>query len=343
MIKKLFKYTFLSILTYLIICFITPFNKYLRHRSIENQISYLDQIMKAGYDDKLQEIFPEGKMFSNAIFTLSIIEFCETNHKIEKKYTEIIEHNIKRILSKEAKEVFHTDMEPKYGIFYNGWTNYVLRKYQESALFKFSTHQQKIQKEAFNIQKRILNKQKDTVTILDSYNDANWPADNLIGLLSLKQKALQKKWLDTLLLTTQHQSGLIHHSGSYEAEIRGSSQAMMSFCLQEIDYEKKEQYNATFKNIFVDDYWGIQLVKENENGSNAMDADSGPVILGYGGAASIMNIKTQASYKDSRSKKTWAFFNTIALPMNIFGQKYYLFKQEPMFDVFMLWASVELE
>ena len=73
-----------------------------------------------------------------------------------------------------------------------------------------------------------------------------------------------------------------------------------------------------------------------------MDADSGPVIFGYGASATIMNIKTQASLKDSKSKITWAAMNTIALPINIFKKKYYILKQEPMLDLFMLWGSTEL-
>lgn len=89
-------------------------------------------------------------------------------------------------------------------------------------------------------------------------------------------------------------------------------------------------------------YCGLQLVKENENGSNDSDYDSGPVIFGYGAAATIMNIKTQASLGDKNSTITWAFFNLISLPVNIFQSKYYLFQQEPMFDLFMLWSAVEM-
>ncbi len=107
-------------------------------------------------------------------------------------------------------------------------------------------------------------------------------------------------------------------------------------------YNHIEEYNNDFKKIFIDDYCGVQLVKENEDGSDNMDVDSGPVVFGYGASATIMNIKTQASMKDSNSKRTWAVMNTISIPINIFGSKYYLFKKEPMFDIFMLWGCVEL-
>jgi hypothetical protein len=55
-----------------------------------------------------------------------------------------------------------------------------------------------------------------------------------------------------------------------------------------------------------------------------------------------MNIKTQASLGNEKSRITWAVMNTLALPVNIFNKKYYLMKKEPMLDLFMLWGSTEL-
>lgn len=105
---------------------------------------------------------------------------------------------------------------------------------------------------------------------------------------------------------------------------------------------KIEEYSIQFKDIFADNYLGVQLIKENEDGSNMMDVDSGPVVLGYGSSATIMNIKTQASLGNSNSKFTYAAMNLISLPVNIFKKKYHIFKKEPMFDLFMLWGSTEI-
>ena len=323
-------------------CLLTPFNKHLRNRSIKNQISYIDEIMRKGFDNKLQNRFPEGKLFSNAIFSLSIIEFCDANNLVEKEYSNIIDQNIHRILSKDALASFNSSMKPKYGMFYNGWFQYVLKEYQRSELFELSRIQNKINSESLIIEKRLLETQQEGPRILDSYSGGNWPADNLIGLTTLSDVEVQKNWLEQIFTTAEHESGLIHHEGSQPLVIRGSSQALITFCLNEMEYNHIEEYNNDFKKIFIDDYCGVQLVKENEDGSDNMDVDSGPVVFGYGASATIMNIKTQASMKDSNSKRTWAVMNTISIPINIFGSKYYLFKKEPMFDIFMLWGCVEL-
>jgi len=193
-----------------------------------------------------------------------------------------------------------------------------------------------------DIEERLTYTQNENLRVLDTYDDANWPADNLIGSMSIRNEQLKENWINVIMESAKHESGLIHHSGSNKSEIRGSSSAMITFCLSKSGYKEIDKYNDTFSDLFIDEFLGIQLVKENENGSNYMDVDSGPVLFGYGASATIMNIKTQASLGNSKSKFTWAAMNVIALPINIFKKKYYLLKQEPMLDLFMLWGCTEL-
>jgi len=271
---------------------------------------------------------------------LSIIEYCDTKQP-NKKLALKVDYCIKRILSEKAKSTFNPNLEPKYGMFYNGWTNYTLKKYLESNLFQYSTIPDRVKAANKNIEKRIISAQLDSLRLLDTYSEASWPADNMIGVLSLDNDSIATSWLSKILDTTEHPSDLIHHTGSDTKKIRGSSSALITFCLTEMNYDKVDLYNQTFRELFIDEYLGVQLVKENEDGSGDWDVDSGPVVFGYGASATIMNIKTQASLHHKKSKRTWALMNTISLPVNVFGKKYYLFKKEPMFDLFMLWASVE--
>ncbi len=342
MIKKIFKYIGYFFLIYVFLCIITPFNKTLRNRSIDNQISYLSQILDEGYDDELQNRFPEGKLFSNSILALSTIEYCVKNDKANEKYSKIVDNCIKRIQSERAFEVFDSKIKPKYGAFFNGWSNYVYSSYKRSKLFSFSKIQNKVIEQSNIIETRLISIQNDSLKILNTYRGINWPADNFIGIISLSDKGLQKRWTNKILESAEHKSGLVNHSGSNNQIIRGSSSAMITFCLSKLEYYQISKYNEEFKNIFIDEYLGIQLVKENENGSNFMDVDSGPVVFGYGASATIMNIKTQASVGSNNSKITWAAINLITIPINIFKKKYYLMKKEPMLDLFMLWGCTEL-
>jgi hypothetical protein len=339
---KFFKYLIFILLSYFLISLATPFNKSLRHRSIENQINYLSDILDQGYDDQLQSRFPEGKVFGNVLLALSVIEYCDKNKDFKVEYAEIVDKRIDRLLSKNALRIFPTDINPPYGMIYNGWVNHVLVSYIHSSLFQFSEMQKEILVSSQTIASRLLLAQKDNIKLLDSYAGAHWPADNMIGIVSIQDSVIGQIWLEKLLSETDHPTKLINHAGDQPSIIRGSSSALMTYCLSKIPYSDVIQYNERYKKTFVDQYFGIQLVKENENGSNDSDYDSGPVFFGYGAAATIMNIKTQASLGNKNSEITWAFFNTISLPVNLFHSKYFLFQQEPMFDLFMLWAAVQM-
>ena len=342
MIKKTIKYLSLVFLLYCLFCLTTPFNKLLRKRSIQNQINYLSEILDQGYDDQLQSRFPEGKLFSNSLLALATIEYCEKYEVPDQKYAEIVDKCVVRIQSKKALETFDPNMQPAYGMFYNGWSNYVYSQYIKSKLFNYSNIKENVVNASELIENRLASIQTDSIRILDTYYDANWPADNMIGILSLNDEDLKNNWTKKILETTKHESGLIHHSGYDVSEIRGASGAMISFYLNKSEFQNASAYNKKFKDTFVDNFLGILLVKENEDGSDLTDVDSGPVLFGYGASATIMNIKTQASFGSSKSRITWAAMNLIAFPVNILGQKYYLMKKEPMLDLFMLWASTEL-
>lgn len=341
--KKIFKYFGYLLLAYTSLCLITPFNGYLKKRSIENQISYLSNLLDEGYDDELQIKYPEGKLFSNAILALSVIEHANITASSEKEYANIVDNCIRRIQSENALAEFDSTLDPQFGMFYNGWSNYVYSSYIKSKLFNISSIQDEVNNQSKIIEERLIATQKDSLKVLDSYLSSNWPADNMIGIISLRDSSLKKNWIETIINTSKHNSGMIHHSGSNKSEIRGSSTAMITFCLDQAEFENIDEYNNDFKNIFVDELLNIQLVKENEDGSDVSDIDSGPILFGYGASATIMNIKTQASLENTQSKYTWAAMNTISMPINIFKKKFYLFKKEPMLDLFMLWGSTSLE
>ena len=273
---------------------------------------------------------------------LSTIEFCDKNKLANTKYANIVDKCIGRIESDRALSVFDTNLVPKYGAFYQGWSNLVYSTYAKSKLLEYSNISSVVALKAEAFETLIDSIQTDSLRIIETYTESNWPADNLIAIMSIGNKSLQSQWIDLLLKTSDHESGLINHSGSQRSIVRGSSTAMMTYCLNKSGYGDIEGYNDKFEEIFIDSYFGIQLVKENQDGSNIMDVDSGPVVFGYGASATIMNIKAQASLGKSSSRITWGAMNLISLPINIFRRKYLILKKEPMLDLFMLWASTEL-
>jgi len=217
-----------------------------------------------------------------------------------------------------------------------------LSQYINSILFQHSQHQVGFIAAHDQITKRLVEAQGDSVHLLASYYDAIWPADNLACVASLSQKpALQKKWMGTIERSSTSALNLIHHYHESPEIARGSSQALINYLNATFDESRAKRNNKIYSDHFIKQYFALQLVKEYHDGGEG-DIDSGPLLFGYGSVATIVNIKTQAEVNDDQLKLTWGLLNAMGLPINLFGKKYYLFKQELIFDIFMLWCSVEL-
>ncbi|MFT6334986.1 MAG: hypothetical protein ACJATI_001732 [Halioglobus sp.] len=343
MTKGLFKIFGISLILYFSINIAVPYNTFLRNRSIENQINYINRILSEGYDDELQDRYPEGKVFSNAIFALSVIEYSNRSKKFKKQYSRILDQRVEVLISESTTVSFVEDMIPRFGAFYNGWVNLVLKKYINSGLFELSDSQSEIKSAHKQLSNALIKPQFDSIRVLDTYPGSYWPADNLVGILSLENKLIQELWLNKVICASETESKLINHVGYSPSEIRGSSQALIVYLLSKYDFQYALECNKVFAGLLTKTYLNVDLVKEfKDESSGYSDIDSGPIILGFGSVATVMNTKTQASLKNKRSRNTWAFLNTISVPINIANSKYYLFKKEPMLDIFMLWCSVEL-
>lgn len=327
----------LMVVVVLLLNFILPHNGFLLERSIDNQISFLEKKFSKQLDGQLQKVYPEGKLFSNLIFALSIIEYSNYKDGLDAK---IVDNSIFASISGKAKSNYEEHLLLPYGAFYNGWINFTLKKYVESKLIASSPNKEKIVELHRQFTERIVKSQMDSVQLLDTYLGSIWPADNLLCIASLDEEynSLKKEWLSKIKLTSKDE--LINHYGGDSTEVRGSSQALINYILLEIDADFSVKSNNKYKSRFEDKYMGISFIKEHESYDDFEDIDSGPIILGYGSVATIMNSKLKNRIKDKGYKTTFGFLNLLGIPINLFGNKYYLFGKEPMFDLFMLWSSV---
>lgn len=288
--------------------------------------------------------YPEGKVFSNALFALSVIEFSGKDERINPVYASYVDRCINVLISDYSTKIFPSNGVLKYGAFYNGWTNFVLNKYIKSHLFDHSGIPEKVTEYNNSITQSIVKLQQDSLQLIDTYPGSVWPGDNMACIASLDNKYADIKldWYYKLLDSSSSDSILLDHVLGDRGEIRGSSQALCIYFLSQVDFDFAKCTNEYYTKLFVDRRLGGELVKEYLYENSYGDVDSGPIILGYGAVASIMNTKTQATLDMGNPSWTWGALNILGLPINIFGDKYYLGKKEEMFDIFMLWCSVSL-
>ncbi len=142
------------------------------------------------------------------------------------------------------------------------------------------------------------------------------------------------------------ESGLIPHAVSAKTDAtligaRGSSQSLINSFLPEIDPSFAEEQFEIYKNNFLDHRLFLPGVREYPSGQDgAGDIDSGPVIWGIGGAASIVGVRAMGV--NQHWEGHFMIKNCIeafGMPITLSGKKRYVFGQLPMADVFIAWSN----
>jgi hypothetical protein len=140
--------------------------------------------------------------------------------------------------------------------------------------------------------------------------------------------------------------GLIPHEvdaqeGTVITAARGSSQSLMLAILPEIDSAYARQQFALYKAHFTDYRLGLPGVCEFPNGKIGMaDVDSGPVLFGIGGAASIVGRRTMQQHGETTlAVGLRNSIEAFGIPITRNGQKAYLRGTLPIADAFIAWSN----
>jgi hypothetical protein len=156
---------------------------------------------------------------------------------------------------------------------------------------------------------------------------------------------LIQQWLDRVKSALDTGTGLIPHEASPNGDMasgaRGSSQSLMLVFLAEIDTAFARQQFEGYLRHFVDYRFGLPGIREYPKGfAGSGDIDSGPVVYGIGGAASIVGIAaTQRLGRPDLSIQIRNEVEGIACPWENANTKRYFFGQVPMADVFLAWVN----
>lgn len=324
------------------------------------QLNFLEkEIKSANLAYRMQTYFPEGFVFTNALYGLSWCEVATNNYcdsALKARALSEAQYAYEQIDSEYAKSIFSLSLEPDYGIFYRGWKNYLLAKIvaakdniDSTNIIHFTTQCDEIAK-AFENSK---------TPYLESYTNSTWPADAFLAVASLKlydkhiterYKSVIDNWIEKVKSQLDPKTLLIPHStvahtGETIEGARGSSLSLMLRLLAEIDskfaYKQFQIYNENFQIT----RFGIPAIREYPKGSNGKgDIDSGPVIFDVGFAGTIVAIGTYKIFGEYQTA------NTLSSTMEAFGfsqtsqkEKKYIFGQLAIADVFICWSKVSAE
>jgi hypothetical protein len=332
------------------------FTKKEQQQDIILQLNFLEQELKQHQlGDQMQAMFPEGFVFTNALYGLSWCEYGiadATNANKTRALSEAL-FAYHQINAEKAKLTFNATLQPQNGIYYLGWNNYLLSKILLlDSNFANNEAYKKIFKEQCELIVSTL--KKSNSPYLQSYQDECWPADMCVAMASIsnynkifnpKYQYIVTEWTNKVKVRLDPATQLIPHkvnsiNGETIEGARGCSISLILRLMAEIDFNfAKEQYKIYQQN-FVSTIFGLPSVMEYPKGHYGEgDIDSGPVILGVGFAGTIVSIGTFSVLGECElAAHQYQTINSLAMAYKTSDTKKYIFGQLPITDAFIAWG-----
>lgn len=323
-----------------------------RERLMEH-LAFLERRVHDGLDDDMQRLFPEGSVFTDALYGAAWCGIAreEVSDTLRSKALQEAGWAYARLDRADVKARFPALAEPRYGMFYAGWRCLLLGELMsvegtDADPARRAEWDQRAQEiaTAFGA---------SPSPFLESYAGMAWPADAVVAMAAL---ALHERSSSTMehgriiarwvaqVRSRLDERGMIPHAWDPWADrsagaARGSSQALMNCFLPMIDRELAVEQFALFKRHFIATRLGLTIVREYPRGDHGWgDVDSGPVILGAGSAASLVGAGACRAHGDLRTA-TGLDATREALGLVVGGdRKRYLFGLLPMADLFIVWS-----
>lgn len=268
---------------------------------LRGQLRFLEGRVHDGLGDEMQKLFPEGSVYTHALYGLAWCGYVRRISASDSVHTHALleaRWALSQIEQYEVQGRFPVAAEPKFGTFYCGWHSYLLGSIV--ALGAATVREQ----ELLDLYSAELDTAfaNSTSPFMESYSGMAWPADNVVAMASLAMherirpgahKAVIDRWL-MQVAKRYDERGMIPHAWDpftdrQQEHARGCSQALINAFLPMIDSTLAREQFELFRQHFFMERFSVPLVREYPKGIRGWgDVDSGPVILGAGCAASIV-------------------------------------------------------
>ncbi|MFD3509148.1 hypothetical protein [Nocardia sp. NPDC058666] len=320
--------------------------------STERQLAFVRDSLDEGSDTAAQELFPEGYVFSNVLYGLAWVQAAHTDSALRDKAVRESRWALARLESDEGRAIFSPRLQPAYGVFWAGWTNWLrgaivsLDRSNPEEVQRFSTHSSEIA-QAFTAAE---------TPFLQAYQGQAWPVDSTVAMASLrlhdklfgaKYEPVIDRWLEQAKTRLDPATGLLPHQvspadGSMTTGARATSQTAIHRFLPEIDRAFAESQYALYREQFVAYPGGFgPALREYPKGVDGSgDVDSGPLIAGISLSATVV---AQGAARVNGDRDLAAAIGSegelLGLPLSLPGSKRYAFGLMPIGDAFVVWSS----
>jgi hypothetical protein len=317
------------------------------------QLRFLEKALPDGEAERMQSLFPEGYVFSWALYGLASAQVARGLPPSDERRARALREAwtaVAHVGSDQAKRSFVMGMEPEYGAFYSSWSLYL-----RSSVLRASGWQGRL---PFDLKEFGQDCDRFAAALwraespyLPSYPGAVWPADTGPGVAALaiadsifggRYRPIIARWVEAVRRRVDPDHGAIPHAAN--GGPRGESLALLSFILVEVDSSLARQQYDVLRENFVSYTWGVPGVREYPHGEDGPgDIDSGPIVLGFSGPATVVGAGAAiANGDDDLATALLATVEVAGLPIEIAGRRRYAGGYLPVGDAFLAWARSAL-
>lgn len=320
------------------------------------QLRFLTGALEDGAAERMQGMFPEGYVFTWALYGLAAAQVLEAVPPGDERRSELLaaaQTSVVRVCSDRARSTFSPHLRPPYGAFYASWSLYlrsvVLRAMAPDDPVPFDLRQYEADCDSLAAALAA-----GDSPFLESYPRKAWPGDTGVGVagLAIRDAVLGgahgpaiERWVEAVRRRLDPASGAIPHDSDCRTGMplggpRGESLALLSRVLVDVDPELARDQYRILRRDFVASPWGVPGVRVFPIGKQGRwDIDSGPVVLGLGGPATVVGIGAALANGDTELAKTLlAVSEGLGFPMQWAGRQRYLGGVLPIGDAFLAWA-----
>ncbi|WFE59932.1 hypothetical protein [Micromonospora sp. WMMD712] len=338
---------------------------------VARQLAFLRAALDDGAGEDAQALFPEGWFFAHALYGLACVELG-LRKPAGQRAGELREARwaLARLESPAGTAPFDPGLTPAYGIFWQGWTNWLrggvvalqpAERRDPAEVARFADASAAIGA-AFDA---------SGTPYLAAYPGQAWPVDSTVAVASLRlHDALLPaapspgapsteapppprfagtvaRWLDGVRQRLDPRTGLLPHrvdpaTGAPAEVARATSQSVIQRFLVDVDPAFARAQYLTFRERFVASPLGLgPAVREYPDGTAGPgDVDSGPLLLGVSLSATVVTLGAAQSQGDAALAGALANYgDLVGLPVDTPATRRYAFGVLPVGDAFLAWSK----
>ncbi|MDH3206707.1 MAG: hypothetical protein OEO79_08845 [Gemmatimonadota bacterium] len=325
-------------------------------RTTGAQLEFLARSLDEGGAERMQRWFPEGYVFTWALYGLASAQHARgmaQNDPARAYHLGAAEEAVWAVRTDSARSTFDPDLSPPRGAFYSAWSLYVLAEYVR-ATGKDAVSADVLTMFRDECDRFVLALESSESPFLESYRSLIWPADTAVGIAALgiydsavgpRYGPTIEHWVTAARARLDPRLGALSHSaapgsGAPLGGARGGSLALMSRVLIDADSAFAAEQFSILRERFVDYRLGLPGVREYAHGIEGVgDVDSGPVILGFAGPATVVGAGAARVHGDLRlAEILLGVVEMVGVPIQGWRTRRYGGGMVPVGDAFVAWS-----